>query len=91
MNTTEYHVASFIAHALPEKTAALSDFITQQAGLEVHAVSPEGKVVFTAEGDSQKAIANQTDIIKQHGDVLTLSPIYHQFLDEQQTSHKDAL
>ena len=91
MNASEYHVASFIAHTIPINSAALSQFISQQPGLEVHAVSEQGKIVFTAEADTQKAIANQTDMVKQHADVLTLSPIYHQFLNEEQTSLKDAL
>ena len=91
MTATEYHVASFVAHTRPEKASTLRDFITQQSGLEVHAISPEGKVVFTAEAESQKSIAKKTDLIKQHSDVLTLSPIYHQFLNEEQSSLKDAL
>lgn len=91
MIETEYHVASFIAHTMPIHSAELSAFIAEQAGLEVHAVSDEGKIVFTAEADTQKAIANLTDTVKNHTNVLTLSPVYHQFLNEEQTSHKDAL
>jgi nitrate reductase NapD len=50
--------------------------------MEVHAISDQGKIVFTVEGESQKDIANNSDFIKQHQHVLSLSPIYHQFLNE---------
>ena len=91
MNTEEYHVASFVAQTLPQNTQRLSDFIAKQEGIEVHAVNELGKIVFTAEGDSQREIANRTDIIKAHRDVLTFSPVYHQFLNEEPTSSKGEL
>ena len=93
MSNEEYHVASFVAHTLPENIQALSQFIDQQPCLEVHAINETGKIVFTSEGSSQKEIANNTEIIKSHTQVLTLSPVYHQFLNEAETSNinKDEL
>lgn len=87
----EYHVASFVIQAIPTKVTTLTDYINQQAGMEVHACSPEGKIVFTVEAPTQHAIAHQTDQIKQHPDILTLSPVYHQFITEEQEAHKVVL
>lgn len=82
----EYHVASFVVQVLPQNSQTLSEFISQHSAMEVHAISPQGKIVFTVEGNSHKYIANQTDAVKQHPAVLTLSPVYHQFLNETPTA-----
>lgn len=78
----EYHVASFVAHSKPESAQLVSAEIEKLDGAEVHAVSEEGKIVFTVEADDQRKIANNVDQIKYHDGLLSLSPIYHQFLAE---------
>ena len=79
----EYHVASFVAHAEPKQKHSVAEKIALIDGAEIHAVSDEGKVVFTVEADSQRTISNKTDEIKYYDGVLSLSPIYHQFLTEE--------
>ncbi|MEW6992167.1 chaperone NapD [Colwelliaceae bacterium 6441] len=79
----EYHVASFVAHALQEHITELKEEITQTEGAEIHAVSDEGKIVFTIEAASQKKIGFLIDQLKHHVGLLSLSPIYHQFLTEE--------
>lgn len=86
MNNHEYHVASYIAQILPVNKDDISQFIHSHQGAEIHAVSDEGKLVFTLEGTSQKQLAALTDQIKLHPDILTLSPVYHQFLSQEQNS-----
>lgn len=78
----EYHVASFVAHAQHSFIEALTEEITQTEGAEIHAVSEEGKIVFTIEASSQKKIGFLIDQLKHHIGLLSLSPIYHQFLTE---------
>jgi len=80
---TEYHVASFVAHAEPKLKDSIAEQIALIDGAEIHAVSEEGKVVFTVEADSQRTISKNTDNIKYFDGVLSLSPIYHQFLTEE--------
>lgn len=82
----EYHIASFVAHCLPQQAQQIADLINEKPNMEVHAISEKGKIVFTAEAETQHAIANTTDTIKQHRGILTLSPVYHQFLTEQDAS-----
>jgi periplasmic nitrate reductase NapD len=83
--TSEYHVASFIAHSLPRGKQALANEIKTIEGAEVHAISNEGKIVFTVEANDQRLIANRVDQIRYHDELLSLSPIYHQFLTEEQS------
>ncbi|WP_286262923.1 chaperone NapD [Thalassotalea atypica] len=80
----EYHVASFVAHGRPESSEVLSQEIIAIEGAEIHAVSEEGKIVFTIEANNQKLIAARLDEFKHHDELMSLSPIYHQFLTENE-------
>ena len=78
----EYHVASFIAHAMATALDDVQQEIKTIEGAEIHAVSPEGKIVFTIEDFSQKGIGQKIDTLKYHAGLMNLSPVYHQFLPE---------
>ncbi|MBV1907688.1 MAG: chaperone NapD [Kangiellaceae bacterium] len=82
---TEYHVASFIAHAMANQMLDVQLAIKELEGAEVHAVSEQGKIVFTIEGSSQAGIGRKIDLLKYHTGLLNLAPVYHQFLSEKQT------
>ena len=82
----EYHVASFVAHAMPNASERISTFIKEHPGTEIHACSDEGKIVFTVEADHQRAIARIIDQIRIHDELYSLSPVYHQFLTEPETT-----
>ena len=81
---SEYHVASFVAHAKAQHLAQVKLDISQTQGAQIHAVSKQGKIVFTLEADSHRAIGRQIDQLKQHTGLLNLSPVYHQFLSQDQ-------
>ncbi|WDD99995.1 MULTISPECIES: chaperone NapD [Thalassomonas] len=78
----EYHVASFVAHAVVTQLDDVKQQIKQIQGAEIHAVSPEGKIVFTIEDFSQKGIGQKIDTLKYHTGLYNLAPVYHQFLPE---------
>ncbi|WP_448551432.1 chaperone NapD [Thalassotalea montiporae] len=80
----EYHIASFVAQAPPQLVEALSHFVNSYQGCEVHGHSEQGKIVFTVEATSQKAIAKIVDQIRLTDEFLSISPVYHQFLTEPQ-------
>ncbi|GLX79649.1 sorbose reductase [Thalassotalea insulae] len=82
----EYHVASFVAHAQPQYIKQLTADIKNSEGAEIHAISDEGKIVFTIEAPSQKKIAMLIDQLKHHIGLFSLSPVYHQFLTEEQSA-----
>lgn len=79
----EYHVASFVAHAQSQHLNELRDEISATEGAEIHAISEQGKIVFTIEAASQNKIGFLIDQLKHHIGLLSLSPIYHQFLTEE--------
>lgn len=83
---SEYHIASFVGHAIADQLDDVQHSIEQTPGAEVHAVSAEGKIVFTIEGDSQSAIGRKMDQLKCHTGLLNLAPVYHQFLPENQNT-----
>ncbi|WP_206483824.1 chaperone NapD [Thalassotalea sp. G2M2-11] len=80
----EYHVASFVAHAQNGHVEEVTSEISSTEGAEIHAVSDEGKIVFTIEASTQKKIGFLIDQLKHHIGLLSLSPIYHQFLTEEE-------
>ena len=81
----EYHVASFVGHAMADQLDAVQQTIKSTEGAEIHAVSEHGKIVFTIEDSSQSGIGRKIDSLKYHTGLLNLAPIYHQFLTENQT------
>jgi len=83
----EYHVASFIAQVLVQRISIIQTEINNIDGAEIHATSPEGKIVFTVEASNQQVIGKHIDKLKYHPDLLTLSPIYHQYLNESSSKN----
>ena len=79
---SEYHVASFVTHVLPDSLAAVQTLIKNTPLAEIHATTDEGKIVFTLEGDSHKSIGIKIDEIRVHKGILNLSPVYHQYVAE---------
>ena len=75
--TPQYHVASLVAYAMKNKVSAVQAAITHISGAEVHAISEEGKIVFTLEGDSYKTLGRKMDEIRLHEGLINLSPVYH--------------
>lgn len=79
---SEYHVASLVAYPIFTQLDDVKAAITAVDGTEIHAISEEGKIVFTIEGKSYKDIGKKMDIIRVHKGMINLSPVYHQVLDE---------
>ena len=82
--TEEYHVASFVGHAFKKQLSQVQQVITETSGAEIHATSPEGKIIFTLEGSSHKELGIKIDNLKRHDGFLSISPVYHQYLTETQ-------
>lgn len=78
----EYHVASLVAYPILAQLADVKAAILAVERTEIHAISEEGKIVFTIEGTSYKDIGKKMDLIRVHQGIINLSPVYHQILDE---------
>ncbi|MGL4613553.1 MAG: chaperone NapD [Shewanella sp.] len=74
----EYHVTSLVVHAVPNALAQVNASISALAGCDIHAITPEGKLIVTLEGGSQKAILDNVEAINALTGVLSASLIYHQ-------------
>ncbi|MCH4294600.1 chaperone NapD [Shewanella sp. 3B26] len=86
--TQEYHVTSLVVHAAPSQANTIARTIEILPGAEVHATSPEGKLVVTLEGSTQRAILDNVEAINALNGVLSSSLIYHQSEQEQQVSEE---
>lgn len=79
----EYHVASFIGQITPSYEQAISKTIREIPGAEIHAISETGKMVFTIEAKQQYIIGQYIDSIKSNAGLLTVAPVYHQYITEE--------
>ncbi|PJG59749.1 chaperone NapD [Aeromonas cavernicola] len=75
----EFHISSLVVLTQPTQCQQLAQQITTLAGAEVHAISEEGKLVVTLEGEGQGAIMSAIDAIQAMPGVLSAALIYHQF------------
>ncbi|MDO3722251.1 chaperone NapD [Marinobacter sp. chi1] len=81
-NSKEYHVASFISLIDVSRKDAVLDSIRATPGAEVHVTNEQGKVVFTIEAEQQGVIGQRADQLKLIPGMLSLSPVYHQYIEE---------
>ena len=80
---TEYHVASFVAHINAESLASVRQSISDIDGAEIHVESDQGKLVFTLEAETHQLIAKRMDLIKDLEGIISMAPVYHQYLTEE--------
>jgi nitrate reductase NapD len=74
---TTLHIASFIVRARPEIAAAVAARIACMPGTEVPAVEA-GKIIVVAEADSERALADYMEQLRDEPDVLMVSLVFHQ-------------
>jgi len=79
----EIHISSLLVHARPDQAAAIDAAIRAMDGAEVHAVSPEGKLIVTLETSGTGAISERLSAINSLSGVLSAALVYHQFEPEK--------
>ncbi|QYJ80671.1 chaperone NapD [Shewanella acanthi] len=84
----EYHVTSLVVHAAPHALQQVEASISALNGCDIHAITPEGKLVVTLEGNSQKTILDNVEAINALTGVLSASLIYHQVDSLEQESEE---
>ena len=72
----ELHIAGIVVHVFPERVPQTAQAIAGLSGVEIHATSPDGKLVVTLEAPSARGIAARMDEIQQLDAVLCASPVY---------------
>lgn len=72
-------ISGLVVHALPERTEGVREQLVRLDGVEVHAISDDGRMVITVDvPDDHKAADTLMEMQKQDG-VLSASLIYNHF------------
>ncbi|MCC7257676.1 MAG: chaperone NapD [Gammaproteobacteria bacterium] len=74
---TPINISGLLVHAQPERAEDLCKQLLQIPGIEVHAVSPEGRLVITLENASDQAMADTFARVQALPDVISASLVYH--------------
>lgn len=73
------NISSLLVNARPEGIAQVQESLLALHGVEVHAVTEEGRMIVTIEADSEQAVANMYETINHQPGVLSASMVYHQY------------
>jgi nitrate reductase NapD len=76
------NVSSLIINARDGQSAAVQALLTQHAGVEIHAASPEGKLIVTIETESDRETVAAYERIAKTDGVLSAAMVYHQIESE---------
>jgi nitrate reductase NapD len=71
------NIAGVVVFSNPQANPALSDELNALAGVEVHAISEEGKMVVTIEEHNESALADTVVQMQNLSGVLSASMVYH--------------
>jgi nitrate reductase NapD len=79
------HIAGVVVRTRPASSEAVRQRIGLLAGAEVHAVSPDGRLVVTVEGDDRSKVADMIYQLDRLEGVLSASMAYeHSDYDPKQ-------
>ncbi len=73
------NISSVLVNAKPGLVNQVQDGLAALSGVEVHAVTDDGRLIVTIEADSDQSVANMFGVINQQPGVLSASMVYHQF------------
>lgn len=73
------NISSVIVDAQPARRDAVQAALRQWPGVEVHAATPEGKLVVTVEAAHDEATTAQFAQISALPGVMSVALVYHQF------------
>ena len=84
------NISSAVIHARPDAVSAVRAGLGGLDRVEVHAVSPDGKLIVTLESDDDRSTADAYEFIGRMDGVLSVALVYHQTESnpEQQVSVK---
>ena len=78
MEQTEIHISSMVVHAMPDYLLDVRKNIEELPGAEIHAESPDGKLVVVLESQTQTYITDVIEKIACLDHVLSTALVYHQ-------------
>lgn len=72
------NISSVIVIPRPDTVQVVVDGLTALPGVEVAAVSPEGKIIVTIETEGDRETIQTYEVISQLDGVMSASMVYHQ-------------
>lgn len=72
------NISSLIVIPHPDRIEAVRQHLLEIAGVELHAVSPEGKMIVTVETADDRSTTGTYECISQLDGVMSTSMVYHQ-------------
>ena len=75
-------ISGVLVRARPERLDAVDESLAGMPGVEIHARTPDGRLVVTIEADSDRALGDRLIQIQDVPGVLAASMVYHQFEDD---------
>lgn len=77
--STGVNISSVILGALPANAEEVAAQLRRLAGVEVHAVADDGRMIVSIESDSEDATVSTFEAIRQLPGVLSASLVFHQY------------
>ena len=78
------NISSIIVHAKPDALSSVRGSLEQIPGVEIHAVTDDGKFVVTIETDTDGETAGTFDRINTMDGVMSAAMVFHQFESDPQ-------
>jgi periplasmic nitrate reductase NapD len=72
----ELHISSLVVHSTPKRVMRVSDVIGAIEGAQIHATSPNGKLVVTLEASTADEMISKVNRIQQTDGVLSAALVY---------------
>ena len=73
-----FHIASLLVHVRPEQSQSLLDYLADEPVLEVHAASPDGRLVVVVESPDHQGVTSVIEQLTEKPGVLNCVLIYHE-------------
>jgi len=80
------NISGVLVRAWPAQIAGVRAQLEAQPGVEVHAVSEDGRLVVTVEEESDRLLADRITQFNEITGVLSAAMIYHHHESDQETA-----
>lgn len=72
----QLHITSLVVHSTPARAERVAGFVATLPGAEVHAISPQGKLVVTLEAGNSDEMLSLVQQIQRTDGVLSAAIVY---------------
>lgn len=76
------NICGVLIHTLPEQAETVKRLLEEKQGVEVHAVSDNGRLVVTVEKDTREETGETLNYFQNMDHVISASLVYQYFDDE---------